>query len=162
MATPNPISQDAADPPAAPVRYRTRTRLVTGRQVAALVGRVPHAPTAPGRSGPAADGVVPRPAAGAGAEEELRAATRADAPERSATSPTDGAAGTGGAEYPLATSVPAGRGPASTDGEAGMATAEYAIATVAAAGFAGLLVVLLRSGEVRELLFGIIRSALSL
>ena len=46
--------------------------------------------------------------------------------------------------------------------DAGMATAEYAIATVAAAGFAGLLVVILRSGEVRELLLGIIRTALSL
>jgi hypothetical protein len=49
-----------------------------------------------------------------------------------------------------------------TRAETGMATAEYAIATVAAAGFAGLLVVILRSGEVRELLLGIIRSALSL
>lgn len=46
--------------------------------------------------------------------------------------------------------------------EAGMATAEYAIATVAAAGFAGLLVAILRSSEVRGLLFGIIRGALSL
>jgi hypothetical protein len=46
--------------------------------------------------------------------------------------------------------------------EVGMATAEYAIATVAAAGFAGLLVVILRSAEVRGLLFGIIRGALSL
>lgn len=46
--------------------------------------------------------------------------------------------------------------------EAGMATAEYAIATVAAAGFAGLLVVILRSNEVRGLLLGIIRGALSL
>ena len=45
--------------------------------------------------------------------------------------------------------------------ETGMATAEYAIATVAAAGFAGLLVVILRSGDVRELLLGIIRGALS-
>lgn len=42
----------------------------------------------------------------------------------------------------------------------GMATTEYALVTVAAAGFAGLLVVLLRSEEVRELLFGIVRSAL--
>jgi len=42
----------------------------------------------------------------------------------------------------------------------GMATAEYAIATVAAVGFAGLLVVILRSDEVRGLLMGIIRSAL--
>ncbi|MBN0039437.1 DUF4244 domain-containing protein [Cellulosimicrobium cellulans] len=48
------------------------------------------------------------------------------------------------------------------DAEAGLATAEYAIATVAAAGFAGLLIVVLKSGEVRELLLGIVRSALSL
>ena len=46
--------------------------------------------------------------------------------------------------------------------DSGTATAEYAIATVAAAGFAGLLVVILRSAEVRGLLAGIIRRALSL
>ena len=46
-------------------------------------------------------------------------------------------------------------------GEQGMATAEYAIATIAAVGFAGLLIVVLRSTEVRELLLGIIRGALS-
>jgi hypothetical protein len=45
--------------------------------------------------------------------------------------------------------------------EAGMATAEYAIATLAACGFAGLLLALLRGGEVRELLMGIIRRALA-
>jgi hypothetical protein len=45
--------------------------------------------------------------------------------------------------------------------DAGMATAEYAIATIAAVGFAGLLVVVLRSGEVQELLAGIIRRALT-
>lgn len=48
-----------------------------------------------------------------------------------------------------------------TAGDAGMATAEYAIATVAAAGFAGLLILILRSDEMRELLFGIVRGALS-
>ncbi|MBD8078888.1 DUF4244 domain-containing protein [Cellulosimicrobium arenosum] len=48
------------------------------------------------------------------------------------------------------------------DPEEGLATAEYAIATVAAAGFAGLLIVVLKSGEVRELLMGIVSSALSL
>jgi len=48
------------------------------------------------------------------------------------------------------------------DAESGLATAEYAIATVAAAGFAGLLIVVLKSGEVREMLLGIVRSALSL
>jgi hypothetical protein len=43
----------------------------------------------------------------------------------------------------------------------GMATAEYAVVTVAAAAFAGLLIVVLRSDEVRGLLMGIIRGALS-
>lgn len=47
-------------------------------------------------------------------------------------------------------------------GEAGMATAEYAIATLAAVGFAGLLVVILRSDEVRGFLLTIIRNALSM
>jgi hypothetical protein len=42
----------------------------------------------------------------------------------------------------------------------GMATTEYALVTVAAAGFAGLLAVLLKSAEVRELLMGIVTSAL--
>ena len=42
-----------------------------------------------------------------------------------------------------------------------MATVEYAIVTVAAAAFAGLLLLILRSDEVRELLFGIVRGALS-
>lgn len=71
------------------------------------------------------------------------------------TSPADHPTG---AEHPVVAAVPA----ATDERERGMATAEYAIATVAAAGFAGLLVVILRSGEVRELLLGIIRSALSL
>lgn len=46
--------------------------------------------------------------------------------------------------------------------ELGMATAEYAIATLAAVGFAGLLVVILRSDEVRGFLLGLIRNALSI
>ena len=45
--------------------------------------------------------------------------------------------------------------------DTGMATAEYAIATLAACGFAGLLLALMRSGEVRGLLLGIIRRALA-
>lgn len=45
--------------------------------------------------------------------------------------------------------------------DAGMATAEYAIVTVAAVGFAGLLILVLRSDEVRGLLLGIVRGALS-
>ncbi|MBO0908585.1 DUF4244 domain-containing protein [Arthrobacter sunyaminii] len=48
------------------------------------------------------------------------------------------------------------------DSEAGMATAEYAIATLAAVAFAALLVAVLGSGEVRSLLMGLIRSALTL
>lgn len=47
-------------------------------------------------------------------------------------------------------------------GDAGMATAEYAIATIAAAGFAGLLILVLRSDEVRGLLAGLVRTALTL
>lgn len=44
---------------------------------------------------------------------------------------------------------------------AGMATAEYAVGVVAACGFAGLLVTILKSPEVRGLLFGIIKKAIS-
>lgn len=48
-----------------------------------------------------------------------------------------------------------------TGAEAGLATAEYAIATIAAAGFAGLLIVILKSGAVKTMLTDIIHSALS-
>jgi hypothetical protein len=43
-----------------------------------------------------------------------------------------------------------------------MATAEDAVATLAACGFAGLLVAILRSGEVREMLLTIVEKALTL
>ncbi len=43
--------------------------------------------------------------------------------------------------------------------DSGMATTEYALVTVAAAAFAGILIALVRSDEVRELLAGILRSA---
>ncbi len=43
----------------------------------------------------------------------------------------------------------------------GAATAEYAIATMAAVGFAGLLVVIMRSDEVRGILTDLVRSALT-
>lgn len=46
--------------------------------------------------------------------------------------------------------------------ETGASTAEYAITVLAACGFAAVLVALLGSGEVRELLMGIITSALSM
>jgi len=45
--------------------------------------------------------------------------------------------------------------------DSGAATAEYVIATMAAVGFAGLLVVILRSPEIRDVLFGMIKSALT-
>ncbi|WP_245413213.1 DUF4244 domain-containing protein [Arthrobacter celericrescens] len=65
-------------------------------------------------------------------------------------------------------SRPAGEAPGSKRrvramaSELGMATAEYAIATLAAVGFAGVLVVLLRSEEVRSFLLNLIRTALAL
>jgi hypothetical protein len=46
--------------------------------------------------------------------------------------------------------------------DAGMATAEYAIATLAAVGFAGVLVFIMRSDEVRGFLLNLIRTALAL
>jgi hypothetical protein len=45
--------------------------------------------------------------------------------------------------------------------DTGSATAEYAIATMAAVGFAGLLVVIMRSEEVRTILTDLVRSALT-
>ena len=48
-----------------------------------------------------------------------------------------------------------------TDPEAGATTAEYGIVMLAAVGFAGLLVVILKSDEVRQLLLGIVQNALS-
>ncbi|MFN3707596.1 DUF4244 domain-containing protein [Microcella sp.] len=43
----------------------------------------------------------------------------------------------------------------------GAATAEYAIATMAAVAFAGLLVVIMQSDEVRGILTDMVRSALT-
>ncbi len=45
--------------------------------------------------------------------------------------------------------------------ERGAATAEYAIATMAAVGFAGLLVVIMRSDEIKTILFDLVKSALT-
>lgn len=45
--------------------------------------------------------------------------------------------------------------------ESGSATAEYAIATMAAVAFAGLLVVIMRSEEVKQILLDLIRDALT-
>ena len=51
--------------------------------------------------------------------------------------------------------------PRRAGGEAGMTTAEYAIGTIAAAGFAGLLIVILKSDSVRAALESIIQEALN-
>ncbi|MEC5179762.1 DUF4244 domain-containing protein [Arthrobacter sp. CG_A4] len=79
------------------------------------------------------------------------------------------AAETGAAEvreiYPGASAaepVPPGRPGRLFGSEAGMATAEYAIATLAAVSFAGILVFIMRSDEVRGFLLNLIRTALAL
>ncbi|MEI8231728.1 MAG: DUF4244 domain-containing protein [Actinomycetes bacterium] len=45
--------------------------------------------------------------------------------------------------------------------ESGATTAEYAIITLAAVGFAGILLAILRSEEVKSMLLDLVRSALS-
>ena len=45
--------------------------------------------------------------------------------------------------------------------DAGAATAEYVIATMAAVGFAGLLVVIMRSDQVRAMLTDLVERALT-
>lgn len=45
--------------------------------------------------------------------------------------------------------------------DTGAVTAEYAIATMAAVAFAGLLVIIMRSEEVRTILFDLVASALN-
>ena len=45
--------------------------------------------------------------------------------------------------------------------EDGAATAEYVIATMAAVGFAGLLLVILRGPQVKAILFGLVKQALT-
>lgn len=63
---------------------------------------------------------------------------------------------------PRPRTAPIRRHRSSAFAQAGMATAEYAIATLAAVGFAGLLVFILRSDEVRGFLLNLIRTALAL
>lgn len=46
-------------------------------------------------------------------------------------------------------------------GDAGAATAEYAITIMAAVGFAGLLVVIMKSGEVKQMLTDLVHTALT-
>lgn len=48
------------------------------------------------------------------------------------------------------------------DGESGLATAEYAIVTVAAATFAGILLAVVKGGDVKGMLASLIQSALTL
>ena len=51
--------------------------------------------------------------------------------------------------------------PSSGDSEEGATTVEYAIGTIAAAGFAGLLIVILKSDAVRSTLESVIQEALN-
>ena len=51
--------------------------------------------------------------------------------------------------------------PSSRDPEEGATTVEYAIGTIAAAGFAGLLIVILKSDAVRSTLESVIQEALN-
>ena len=51
--------------------------------------------------------------------------------------------------------------PSSADPEEGATTVEYAIGTIAAAGFAGLLIVILKSDAVRSTLESVIQEALN-
>ena len=53
------------------------------------------------------------------------------------------------------------RGGRLVHGEEGAATAEYAIVIMAAVGFAGLLVVIMRSPEVRAILTDLVQRALT-
>ncbi|HWL60637.1 MAG TPA: DUF4244 domain-containing protein [Microbacteriaceae bacterium] len=56
---------------------------------------------------------------------------------------------------------PRWRGRASWGDDRGATTAEFAIVTMAAVGFAGLLVVILRSDQVRAILEDLVQRALS-
>ena len=57
--------------------------------------------------------------------------------------------------------LPRRRAAAMFGDETGAATAEYAIATMAAVAFAGLLVIIMRSDEVRGILTDLVRRALT-
>jgi len=52
--------------------------------------------------------------------------------------------------------------PTLLSGEDGAATAEYAIVIMAAVAFAGVLVAIMRSGEVKQILTDLVRSALTI
>lgn len=91
--------------------------------------------------------------------------THHDSPAPSRTKPVRVRTGHVREIYPgarTATPVQARKHKKGRSPEAGMATAEYAIATLAAVGFAGILVFIMRSDEVRGFLLNLIRTALAL
>lgn len=106
--------------------------------------------------------------------EEARASVQ-DSASAWASAPVSAAAGAAdpapGRASPSAASgapAPGSAGPAEARRRAelwaeedGLATAEYGIVMLAAVGFAGLLVAVLSSGEVQEMLHGIVEQALS-
>jgi hypothetical protein len=71
------------------------------------------------------------------------------------------AGGRPSATAPVRVALAARRVVAARGGDGGAATAEYAIATMAAVAFAGLLVVILQSDEVRGMLLDLVRRALT-
>lgn len=88
-----------------------------------------------------------------------------DAPAEARTEPAAPATAEVREIYPgarMATPVQARGHKKTRRSETGMATAEYAIATLAAVGFAGVLVFIMRSDEVRGFLLNLIRTALAL
>jgi hypothetical protein len=94
--------------------------------------------------------------------DETRSAADGSRTRRAAVAGLAGLAGLAGAGRALRRRARAvHRRMTGTGRDAGMATAEYAIVMIAAVGFAGLLVVILRSAEVREALTSLVRSALS-
>jgi hypothetical protein len=92
-------------------------------------------------------------------------------PEREAGGVAGGAAACGArvaarcprarTRMPVRIALAARRVVAGHGGDGGAATAEYAIATMAAVAFAGLLVVILQSDEVRGMLLDLVRRALT-
>jgi hypothetical protein len=108
---------------------------------------------------PAARTSLPAPSAARASFPASAAARRARAPHLSSSA----AAARSGRARDRADDglVRPGLGRALLTDDTGAATAEYAIATMAAVGFASLLVVIMRSDEVRGILTDMVRAALT-
>lgn len=119
------------------------------------------------RGGLSTAGAEPGPAAGGGDHSDIQTHSATENHSDTQTRRFPAPPSTGGpmSETVEPTVEPSAERPAPepvAPHDAGMATAEYAIATLAACGFAGLLVAILRSDEVRGMLLGIIQRALGM